>query len=149
MKSTRDGRKAYTFWFSTKLSEQLKQRAGRLSTTTTELINRSVKLYLEKGYLYDDDEASAMQSSMDIADEVGYSALVNEKVNPILGQLKGISSRIDLLEKKHLPKLDRDSIDSIVRQQIRLAMLDKVNPILEKVLSNLENLDLSKQKSMK
>ena len=135
----RDGRKPFTFWFDLSLKENLKKTALQLGTTTTELLNQAVNIYLEKGFLF--GENIAKQTSFNIANELEISSKINEKVNPIGIQMKGLISRIEQLEKSGVGDLDIDSIREMVMKQIRITMLDKINPIFDQILNTIAKLE--------
>ncbi len=123
---SRDGKKPFTFWFEIDLKEKLKSRAGMMGTTTTDLLNRSVKYYLEKGYLEDEQESQRVSTSL-IAQDIQAMAKYESEIKTLETQMKGIQASINDLEKK------MNEIDQKLKEEI-IPVEKELRPYIQNVV---------------
>ncbi len=138
MPSTRrKDRVATTFWLDKKLKDKLQLNAQKMGSTLTELINRSIQIYLEKGYVHD-DELSQRLAVTEITDEIGQSSALQGKLSEYDDKIKGLTARVQTLEEE---KQKEERITSeAVQNQISIHFESKVQPLmvrLEKIISSL------------
>lgn len=135
---SRDNRSATTFWFDNALKQQLKLRARQLDTTVTELINRAIEVYLEKGHLLQDFEKGRLMISQDMRGELDAKNIVDGKIQEMEQGLKGLNARIESIESK-LSALNFD--EETVRHWIKMYVASNIQPVMHSLSNAIQRLD--------
>lgn len=138
----RKDRVATTFWFDKKLKERLQQTASRMGSTTTDLINRAVEIYLDRGYVHDDEMSQKLAIS-EITSELNSSSQFADKINELDNKIKGLSARIQALEEER-QKEERITPETI-QNQISIHFESKVQPLLGRLSQLIQRLGEQEQ----
>jgi hypothetical protein len=137
--ANRDNRKPFTFWFDKQLKDKLKHRAAQMGTTTTELLNRAVQIYIEKGYVQDDENSAKFGMNLDIAQELGQTSHFESKFSELASQLKGLQARLENVEG-HLDDSGQMN-QEYIQNQIKIHVQSKVEPIMTALSETISKLD--------
>lgn len=118
-----------------------------MGTTATELVNRAVQIYLEKGYVQDDENNARFGMNFDITQELGQTSQFDEKVGEINTQIKGLQARLESMESKiqQAGEVNQESIQT----QINYMVQKKVDPVLSELLETIKTLNQQTSKMTK
>jgi len=146
---SREGKKPFTFWFDIELKSELKKRASLLNTTTTDLLNRAVKFYLERGYLDGAEDGQVVSSSM-IAQDIKAMAKFDDEITSLSSQLKGLQLQVNGLEGsfnefqqklREDPVPTKDELRVHVQNIVGTYFSSQLAPILQKINDALTKLE--------
>lgn len=115
----------------------MQQTATRMNTTLTDLLNRAVEIYLEKGYVHDDERSQRLAIS-EIASELDQSSQFTSKIKELDEKIKGLSARLQALEEERR-KEERITPEAI-QNQISIHFESKVQPLLKRLNQIIERL---------
>ncbi len=138
----RKDRVATTFWFDKKLKERLQQTASSMGSTLTDLINRAVEIYLDRGYVHDDEMSQKMAIS-EITSELHSSTQFTDKINELDDKIRGLSARVQALEEER-QKEERITPET-VQNQISIHFESKVQPLLGRLSQLIQRLGEQEQ----
>lgn len=141
----RKNKSATTFWMDNDLKKKAQDRAGILGMTLTDLINRSVEIYLIKGAdLEDDEEWQKKLAAANISSSIKESGLSFEKIDKIDDDVESVKAKVKVLEDRW-GEYERETgtIEVKIKNEVQNEIERKITPIIDRVSMLLEQITKS------
>lgn len=146
---SRENKSATTFWMDNLLKKDAQDIARESKMTLTDLINRSVEIYIAHGAKLEDDEEIKMNlaavniarqksTARSIAHDIQESNITLEKIDNIEESIKNIAARVKIVEDQ----IDNTVINDELRKIVQLEITTRVAPVLERLGVLMDTLDI-------
>ncbi len=135
----RSNKSATTFWMDNDLKKKAQEKARFLGMTLTDIINRSVEIYLVKGAdLEEDEEWQKKLAAANISSSIKESGLSYEKIEKIDEAVASLTARLKVLEENTAMNIDKtNKIDTEMKKQVQKEVFNRVSPILESLYKKI------------
>ncbi|MDH5401397.1 MAG: hypothetical protein OEZ01_01770 [Candidatus Heimdallarchaeota archaeon] len=135
-KSSRENRSPTTFWMEKELKIEAQKIAQKINISLTDLINKSVQNYLDRGFKQDDEEMGKKIAAAVMSHDIRESGIYENKINEINSEVRGLVARVNEMENRMEKFSTSDDIDTKIRRLFEL----KVDPIINRLSDILENI---------